>query len=63
MRKGQVAGVKGSAMELFVTMMRFENRMPTRDEFNEWWQGGKNYYYTVKKKFEENYDYYMDQEV
>lgn len=47
------------AIQLFIEMNRFENRNPTKSEFDEWWQGANKYYYQVKKQFEENYDYYM----
>lgn len=45
------------AIQIFIDYMRFENRMPTRKEFEREWYGremprGKsNYYYQVREKF------------
>lgn len=52
-----------TAFSIFEDYMRLENRIPSKDEWDEVWYGRKlrrgesNYYYTVKRKwFEQKRD-------
>lgn len=46
-----------TAFSIFENYMRLENRIPSKDEWDEVWYGRKlrrgesNYYYTVKRKW------------
>lgn len=47
------------AIQIFIDYERLENRLPTKKEFDKAWYGRElphnrsNYYYKVKKQFEE----------
>lgn len=53
--------IERKAIQLFIDMYRFENRILTREEFMD--EGySRSHYYRLKKDFLENLDTYMGKE-
>ena len=50
------------AIQIFIDYMERYNRMPTKTEFDEIWQGAAKYYYEIKNMFLADMDFYMGKE-
>ena len=45
-----------TAIDLFINYFEETGQIMPKDEFDKEWNGGKNYWYTVRKQFMEHFD-------